>query len=38
MDDEFYELEEELKRLRPVSASPLLAARVEHALRDPRRN
>jgi hypothetical protein len=38
MDDEFQELEAELKRLRPVAASPELTSRVEHALGAPRRS
>ncbi len=35
MDDEFNELEAELKRLRPVAGSPVLAARVEQVLGAP---
>jgi len=38
MDDEFQELEAELKRLRPVAASPMLEARVERALGASRRS
>lgn len=38
MDDELYELEAELRRLRPVAPSPVLSARIARTLGAPRRN
>ncbi|MDB6167353.1 MAG: hypothetical protein JWM88_217 [Verrucomicrobia bacterium] len=37
MDDEFHDLEAELKRLRPVAPSAFVHARIEQALSHPRR-